>query len=38
MKGADLDEIEALYRARFHAFVSTAAAVAGDVDSGLEAA
>jgi RNA polymerase sigma-70 factor, ECF subfamily len=37
MKGADLDEIEALYRARFHAFVRTAAAVAGDVDSGLEA-
>ena len=37
MKGADLDEIEALYRARFHAFVRTAAAVAGDVDSGREA-
>jgi RNA polymerase sigma factor (sigma-70 family) len=37
MKGADLDEIEALYRSRFHAFVRTAAAVAGDDDSGLEA-
>jgi RNA polymerase sigma-70 factor (ECF subfamily) len=37
MKGADLDEIEALYRARFHAFVRTAAAVVGDVDSGREA-
>ena len=37
MKGADLDEIEALYRARFHAFVRTAAAVAGDFDSGRDA-
>jgi RNA polymerase sigma-70 factor, ECF subfamily len=37
MKGADLHEIEALYRARFHAFARTAAAVAGDVDSGREA-
>ncbi len=37
MKGADLDEIEALYRARYHAFVRTAAAVAGDVESGRDA-
>ena len=37
MKGADLDEIEALYRSRYHAFVRTAAAVSGDVESGRDA-
>jgi len=37
MKGADLDEIEALYRARFPAFVRTAAAICGDLESGRDA-
>jgi RNA polymerase sigma factor (sigma-70 family) len=36
MKGADLDEIEALYRARFQAFVRTAAAICGDVETGRD--
>jgi RNA polymerase sigma-70 factor, ECF subfamily len=37
MTGADLDEIEALYRARFQGFVRTAAAICGDVESGRDA-
>jgi RNA polymerase sigma-70 factor (ECF subfamily) len=37
MKGADLDEIEALYRARFPAFVRTSAAICGDLESGRDA-
>ena len=37
MKGADLDEIEALYRARFQAFARTAAAICRDVEAGTDA-
>ena len=37
MKGADLDEIEALYRGRFDAFIRTATAICGDPDTGLDA-
>jgi RNA polymerase sigma-70 factor (ECF subfamily) len=37
MKGADLDEIEALYRARFQAFVRTATAICGNIESGRDA-
>ena len=37
MKGADLDEIEALYRARFQAFARTAAAICGDNEAGTDA-
>jgi RNA polymerase sigma-70 factor (ECF subfamily) len=37
MKGADLEEIEALYRARFQAFIRTAAAICGDLEAGQDA-
>ena len=37
IKGADLDEIEALYRARFSAFVRTSAAICGDLESARDA-
>ena len=37
MKGADLDEIEALYRGRFDAFIRTATAICGDSDAGRDA-
>ena len=37
MKGADLDEIEALYRGRFDAFIRTATAICGDPDAGRDA-
>jgi RNA polymerase sigma factor (sigma-70 family) len=37
VKGADLDEIEAVYRERFTAFARTATAIAGDVESGRDA-
>ena len=37
MKGADLDEIEALYRGRFDAFIRTATAICGDPDTGFDA-
>jgi RNA polymerase sigma-70 factor, ECF subfamily len=37
MKGAELDEIEGVYRARFQTFVRTAAAICGDVESGRDA-
>ena len=37
MKGADLDEIEAVYRGRFDAFVRTATAISGDADTGRDA-
>ena len=37
MKGAELDEIEAVYRARFQAFVRTATAICGDGESGRDA-
>jgi RNA polymerase sigma factor (sigma-70 family) len=37
MNGADLEEIEALYRDRLAAFVRTAAAIAGDLESGRDA-
>ena len=36
MKGADLDEIEALYRGRFDAFIRTATAICGDPDAGRD--
>jgi RNA polymerase sigma-70 factor (ECF subfamily) len=36
MKGADLDEIEALYRARFPAFVRTATAICGEAEAGRD--
>jgi RNA polymerase sigma-70 factor (ECF subfamily) len=37
VRGADLDEIEAVYRERFAAFARTATAIAGDVESGRDA-
>ena len=37
MKGADLDEIEAVYRERFTAFARTATAIAGDAEAGRDA-
>ena len=37
MNGADLDEIEALYRERFDAFIRTATAICGDPDAGRDA-
>jgi RNA polymerase sigma factor (sigma-70 family) len=37
VKGAELEEIEAVYRERFAAFARTAAAIAGDPDSGRDA-
>jgi RNA polymerase sigma factor (sigma-70 family) len=36
MKGADLDEIEALYRAQFQGFVRTATAICGNAESGRD--
>jgi RNA polymerase sigma factor (sigma-70 family) len=36
MKGADLDEIEALYRDRLAAFVRTAVAITDDLESGRD--
>lgn len=36
MKGASLDEIEALYRSRFSAFVRVAAAITGGADAAFE--
>lgn len=37
VKGADLDEIESVYRDRFTAFARTATAIAGDVEAGRDA-
>ena len=37
MKGAELDEIAAVYRRRFQAFLSLATAIAGDADEALDA-
>jgi RNA polymerase sigma-70 factor (ECF subfamily) len=37
VKGADLDEIEAVYRERFVAFARTATAIAGDAEAGRDA-
>jgi DNA-directed RNA polymerase specialized sigma24 family protein len=37
MKGAELDEIEAVYREGFAAFARTATAIAGDAESGRDA-
>jgi RNA polymerase sigma factor (sigma-70 family) len=37
MKGAELDEIEALYRSRFHSFAKVATALLADPDAGFDA-